>query len=115
MTEATAECQTEQTQTEQPKMPPPLTPEQQHNIRMHLHNSLVKEYVQLQSAIQSLPMPKDCFNEVFRFLDTGMLWLKEAIMFAPLINRMPESTATPSESPACEPIADQAPVEEAAA
>ena len=79
------------------KTPPTLTPEQMLNIRNHLHNSILAEYQKLQSSIQQLPFPEISFAECFRFLDTGMLWLKEAIYFAPFSMKSSHKPAAETE------------------
>lgn len=76
--------------------PQPLSSEQLYNMRMHLINSVNIEYKKFLSALTSLPFPESCFSTGFMFLDTGMLWVKEGISFAPFVNKVPAPVAAPA-------------------
>lgn len=81
---------------ETPK-PPELTPEQIQNMRNHLIDSVNKEYHRFLSGLTSLPFPISCFSTAFMFLDTGMLWMKEAISYSPFVNKVPPQAQAPTQ------------------
>lgn len=89
MTESTPETLTQESETAS-LVPPekanvPLTPHQLENLRLHLYNSVVGEYKKMIELVKSLPFPPQATKRAFDHLDDGMLWVKEAIFYAPFM------------------------------
>ncbi len=91
----TQEPVVEQSETAQPETATP-TPEQESAIRNHIYNNLLGEYKRFASIILNSSIAETSLGEGFRFLDTGMLWIKEACYHGPLVNKRP--VAEPAES-----------------
>jgi hypothetical protein len=61
-------------------------PQEQLNlIREHFHKNVHAKYIELVNLIQTLPLRSNGFEAGPTFLNTGMLWVKEQIMYAPFI------------------------------
>jgi len=67
-------------------------PEQLQELRNHLHNRVLGEYHRFLTILLNSPIDTEAFKEGFKFLDTGMLWIKEAIYFGSLVNKTQVST-----------------------
>jgi len=68
------------------------TAEQIEAMRNHLYNGILGEYKRFLNILVNSPISKESMNDGFRFLDTGMLWIKEAIYHGPIVNKIPASS-----------------------
>lgn len=77
-----------------------ISPEQDQIIRNHIHLGVIKEYLKFIEVLRKLPFQQQNLVQAFTFLDTGMLWLKEAIYYSPFVNPQipPQAPSTPSAS-----------------
>lgn len=87
--EQTQEQPQEQTQ-EQPQQTQP-TLEQITAVRNHIYSSIQAEYKKFLEFIRKVPIHEVAFSQAFLFLDSGMLWAKEAIHYAPLLQAPPQT------------------------
>ncbi len=72
--------------TEQPNV---ATEEQMEVLREHLFKVTAEAYKKFIYGIKILPIHQEAFHQALLFFDTGMLWAKEAIYCAPLVNSAP--------------------------
>ncbi len=80
------ESTVEPTTTEQPNV---ATEEQMAALRDHLFKVTAEAYKKFIYGIKILPVHQEAFHQALLFFDTGMLWVKEAIFCAPLVNSNP--------------------------
>lgn len=90
----TDEVKTEET-TEQTS--PQMSLEQIALIRKSILEMAQKNYKAFIKSLREIPIHPQACHQAFLFMDTGMLWMKEAIEYAPLI-QAPSSEPT-SEKP----------------
>lgn len=81
------------TKATEPK--PDMNQEQLHAVRDHIHSLVKSKYNELVSAIMSQPLPDQAFMQALLYLDTGMLWVKEAVYFAPFVQKGASPAVTP--------------------
>ncbi len=75
---------------------PEMSQEQLMVVRNHILQLAQSKYNELMTVLKSQPIFQQAFMQSFLFLDTGMLWAKEAIYFAPFVQQAAPSA--PSES-----------------
>jgi hypothetical protein len=72
------------------------TPEQMQLIRTSMLEMMQKNYRNFMDSLREFPIHPQAMHQAFLFLDTGSLWMKEAIAHAPLIQKeAPKEHETP--------------------
>jgi len=69
-----------------------MTIEQKQLARQSFYLAAHAKYMELISVLKDLPIIPQCFDSAILFLDTGILWAKEAIFNGSLI--VPPATVT---------------------
>ena len=59
-------------------------------IRAQILKMSQGNYKRFIESLRELPIHPQALHQAFLFFDTAALWMKEAIEFAPLIERVPE-------------------------
>lgn len=94
---------TDETKVEEITPKPEMTQEQLMIVRNHILQLAQSKYNELMTILKSQPIFQQAFMQSFLFLDTGMLWAKEAIYFAPFVQQSPLS---PSSETTPDPLSD---------
>jgi hypothetical protein len=69
-------------------------------MRQVLIQDLNKKHHEVVNYIRSIPIPQNAFHQGLLFLDTGMLWIKEAITFSPISIPVPPASPPQDEGKA---------------
>ncbi len=97
-TEVQAPQESEQPQQTEPRQP---TLEEIKVIKAEILKMCQKNYHNFIDTLRELPIHQAAFHQCFLYFDTGALWMKEAIEFAPLVQKQTapvEPVAPPAET-----------------
>lgn len=88
--------ESQQTQsTEENNMPREPTLEELKIIRGEMLKMCQSNYKKFLDSLRELPVHPAAMHQCFLFFDTGALWMKEMIEFAPLVQKPLEPTPPP--------------------
>jgi hypothetical protein len=82
MTETTSQVSTEETKKNEDL-------QKENFLRQILLKQVTEKYVSLVNTVRELPLFPQAYLDGLKKLDFGMLWLKEAITFSPIV--MPQA------------------------
>lgn len=94
---------------------PELTPASVHRLMQNNNiNQLTLNYKAFLDSLNNMPMAKHCSDRAIYFLETGFIWLKEAINSVPTPQVTPPQPTTQAATPTNDATVAEAPAEAAA-